>query len=260
MQNILLNAKGVLKLGKLHRTRLEADFIGLFCSGADFGMARHYSPRPLTAGVVTIWYRAPELLLATKNYTPSIDLWSAGLVLAELLQSAPVLTGENPVEQLSLIVKLLGSPTSDDLTALAAIGCPDLVNWRREGLASGRADNMERRFLAQTSPETVNFLRGLLTWSPQSRWTAAEALGKGKTLYSAVAEQWWKENPRAADKEFLPTYPEVRNGDTVGGTERRSRKIDVEDSQGERGSMDDYIFDFEGRNTITRSTKRPRPH
>ena len=223
-------------------------------------MARRYSPRPLTAGVVTIWYRAPELLLATKNYTPSIDLWSAGLVLAELLQSAPLLTGENAVEQLSLIVKLLGSPTSDDLAALAEMGCPDLINWRREGLASGRADNMDRRFLAQTSPETVNFLRGLLTWSPQARWTAAEALGKGKTSYSAAAEQWWRENPRAADKEFLPTYPEVRNGDAVGGTERRGRKINVKESQSGKDSMDEYVFDFEGRNTTTRSSKRPRPH
>ena len=223
-------------------------------------MARYYSARPLTAGVVTIWYRAPELLLATKNYTPSIDLWSTGLILAELLQSAPLLTGENPVEQLSLIVKLLGSPTSDDLAALAEMGCPDLINWRREGLASGRANNMERRFLAQTSPETVNFLHGLLTWSPQSRWTAAEALGKGKTLYSAAAENWWKENPRAADKEFLPTYPEVRNGDAVGGTERRGRKINIKDSLSGRESMDDYVFDFEGRHTTMRSVKRPRPH
>lgn len=223
-------------------------------------MARPYSLRPLTAGVVTIWYRAPELLLATKNYTPSVDLWSAGLVLAELLQSAPLLTGENPIEQLSLIVKLLGSPTSDDLTALAAMGCPELVNWRREALASGRADNMERRFLAHTSLETVNFLRGFLTWSPQTRWTAAEALGRGKTLYSAAAERWWKESPRAADKEFLPTYPEVRNGEAVGGTERRGRKIDVGDKQGEREGMEDYIFDFESRNTTMRSAKRPRPH
>lgn len=223
-------------------------------------MARRYSPRPLTAGVVTIWYRAPELLLATKNYTPSIDLWSAGLILGELLQSAPLLTGENPVEQLSLIVKLLGSPTSDDLAALAEMGCPDLINWRREGLASGRADNMDRRFLAQTSPETVNFLRGLLTWSPQARWTAAEALGKAKTPYSAAAEQWWREHPRAADKEFLPTYPEVRNGDAVGGTDRRGRKINVTEIQSGKDSMDEYVFDFGGRNTTTRSLKRPRPH
>jgi cyclin-dependent kinase 10 len=221
-------------------------------------MARPYSPRPLTTGVVTIWYRAPELLLATKNYTLSVDLWSAGLVLAELLHGTPLLTGENPVEQLSLIAKLLGSPTSDDLAALAAMGCPELVNWRKEALGSGRADNMERRFHAQTS-ETINFLRGLLTWSPQTRWTASEALGKGKSFYSAAAEKWWHESPRAADKEFLPTYPEIRNGEAVGGIERRSRKIDVQESQSGKEAMDDYVFDFDGRNP-SMPTKRPRPH
>ncbi len=221
-------------------------------------MARPYSPRPLTAGVVTIWYRAPELLLATKNYTPSIDLWSAGLVLAELLESAPVLTGETPVEQLSLVVKLLGSPSSDDLTALAAMGCPDLINWRREAFVSGRVDNVERRFRAQTSPETVNYLRGLLTWNPQSRWTAAEALGKGKTARSAAAENWWKESPRPADKEFLPTYPEVRNKEAVVGIERRGREMYIPESGIE--TMNDYVFDFEGRNPMARSMKRPRPH
>jgi cyclin-dependent kinase 10 len=221
-------------------------------------MARPYSQRPLTAGVVTIWYRAPELLLATKNYTPSIDLWSAGLVLAELLESAPVLTGETPVEQLSLVVKLLGSPSSDDLTALAAMGCPDLINWRREAFVSGRVDNVERRFLAKTSPETVNYLRGLLTWNPQSRWTAAEALGKGKTAYSAAAENWWMESPRTADKEFLPTYPEVRNREAVGGIERRGRKMDIPESGIE--TNDDYLFDFDGTKIMSRSMKRPRPH
>ena len=258
MQNILLNAKGVVKLGELCGTVLDASSFGLLCAAADFGMARPYSPRPLTAGVVTIWYRAPEILLGTKNYTPSIDLWSAGLVLAELLQSAPLLTGENPFEQLSLIVKLLGSPAGDDLATLAAMGCPELINWRRESLASGRADNMERRFLAQTSPETVNFLRGLLTWSPQFRWTAAEALGKGKTLFSAAAERWWKESPRAADKEFLPTYPEVRNREAVGGTEHRGRNIDAQEGRVEGESTDGYVFDFESRNLSRRSTKRPR--
>ena len=75
-------------------------------------MARAYNPRPLTPGVVTVWYRSPELLLGTKHYTPSVDLWSAGLVLAEMLLSAPCLTGETPLEQLSLIVKLLGKVIS----------------------------------------------------------------------------------------------------------------------------------------------------
>ena len=222
-------------------------------------MARAFSPRPLTPGTVTIWYRSPELLLGTKYYTPSVDLWSAGLVLAELLLSAPCLTGETPIEQLSLIVKLLGSPTADDLAALSAMGCPDLIKWRRESLASGRADNLERKFLASSSPETVNFLKGFLRWHPHARWDATEALGIGKGHHAAIAERWWKEKPRAVDKELLPTFPEVRNAE--GGKLMANRsQADIERLGGStkedvRGGG--YVFDF-GDQQARRPPKRLR--
>lgn len=222
-------------------------------------MARAYSPRPLTPGTVTIWYRAPELLLGTKYYNPSIDLWSAGLVLAELLLGTPCLTGETPIEQLSLVVKLIGSPTPSDLAALSAMGCPELIKWRRESLAPGRADNLERKFLASTSPESVSVLKGFLRWDSHARWTAAEALGLGKSSYAAMAERWWKESPRAIEKGLLPTFPEVRNGaHTKGAASRgqsevkRLRGAANHDSKG-----GDYVFDF-GDQQVRRPAKRPR--
>lgn len=221
-------------------------------------MARPYSPRPLTPGVVTIWYRSPELLLGTKKYTPSVDLWSAGLVLAELLQGTPLLPGETPLEQLSLIVKLLGSPLSDDLTALSTLGCPELIRWRRESLSSGRADNLERRLLTNTSPETVSFLKGLLKWDPQARWTATEALGKGKSRYSEIAGKWWTESPRATDKEFLPTFPEVRNATAPKEIDHRSAREDTK--QVVKESFESYVFDFDGGSSLRRPLKRPHPH
>lgn len=225
-------------------------------------MARAYSVRPLTPGVVTIWYRAPELLLGTKHYTPAVDMWSAGLVLAELIQSEPCLTGETPIDQLSLIVKLLGSPISDDLAALSAMGCPDLIRWRRESLASGRADNLDRRFLSDSTPETVNLLRGLLAWNPRARWTAAEALRKGKSRVAAMGEQWWKESPHAVQKELLPTYPEVRNGAALKGLQHKGKEIGFEESQvglgGIKSSTGDYIFDFGDERNVHRPSKRPR--
>ena len=217
-------------------------------------MAREYSSRPLTPGVVTIWYRSPELLLGTKYYTPSVDTWSAGLVLAELLHSTPCLTGETPVDQLALIVKLLGSPTPDDMAVLSAMGCPDLIRWRGESLASGRADNLERRFLADTSTETVNMLRGLLKWDPRARWTALEALGKGRGRYATVAERWWQESPRAVDQSLLPTYPEMRNG-----LEIRGKGVDMSGSKGSLGdNSGGYVFDFESQSALQRPPKRHR--
>ena len=224
-------------------------------------MARVYSPRPLTPGTVTIWYRAPELLLGTRRYTPAVDLWSAGLVLAELLLSTPCLTGETPIEQLSLIVKLIGSPTADDLGTLSAMGCPDLIRWRRESLASGRADNLERKFLASSSTETITILKGLLKWNPHTRWTAAEALGMGKGPYAATAERWWKESPRAIDKELLPTFPEVRNVENIGSRTIVHRGgVETGHDGGRLNKYSEgggYIFDFEDQQA-RRPSKRPR--
>ena len=216
-------------------------------------MARAYSPRPLTPGVVTVWYRSPELLLGTKYYTPSVDLWSAGLVLAELLLSTPCLTGETPTEQLALIVKLLGSPTPDDLTALSAMGCPELIRWRQGALAMGRVDNVERRFLTATSPETVNMLKGLLRWDPHARFTAAEALGRGKSKYAVSADRWWRESPRAIERGLLPTYPEVRNCAVGPDLQHRSKA-----PEHAKEGPDDYVFDFDDNSTVRRPSKRPR--
>lgn len=225
-------------------------------------MARAYSVRPLTPGVVTIWYRAPELLLGTKYYTPAVDLWSAGCVLAELVASEPCLTGDTPMDQLSLIVKLLGSPTPDDLSALSAMGCPDLIRWRRESLAPGRANNLDRRFLANSTTETVNLLRGLLSWHPQARWTAAEALGKGKSRVAALGERFWNESPRAIQRELIPTYPEIRNGAALKGLQQRGKENDREMSQassgGTRAKGGDYVFAFEDERNVQRPSKRPR--
>ena len=176
-------------------------------------------------------------------------------MLAELLQSAPCLTGETPIEQLSLITKLLGSPTPDDLAALSAVGCPELIRWRREGLALGRADNLDRKFLANTSTETVTFLRGLLKWDPKARWTAAEALGIGKSRCAATAEQWWKESPRAIDKDLLPTFPEIRNA--VQTTANRNMEIAGRTGKNDLGGGE-YIFEFDEESALRRPAKRPR--
>ena len=89
--NLLLSHNGILKVG-------------------DFGLAREYgSPlKPYTSVVVTLWYRAPELLLGIKEYSTHIDAWSVGCIFGELLQMKPLFTGKSDPDQLQLIYKLLG--------------------------------------------------------------------------------------------------------------------------------------------------------
>jgi cell division cycle 2-like protein len=85
--NILMNNRGEIKV-------------------ADFGMARFCGDPPpsnLTQLVVTLWYRAPELLLGTTTYGSAIDMWSVGCIFAELLTKHPLLQGKNEVDQLSKV-------------------------------------------------------------------------------------------------------------------------------------------------------------
>ncbi|KAI9789100.1 MAG: hypothetical protein M1816_006350 [Peltula sp. TS41687] len=226
LQNLLLNSKGVLKI-------------------ADFGMAREYSSRPLTPGVVTIWYRSPELLLGSRRYTRSIDLWSAGTILAELLLSEPIMPGDSETEQLSMMVKLLGSPSAAEKASLEAVDCRDLRSWTPP---AGRPSNLRRRFDKETQ-RTLTVLKGLLSWDPRERWTAKEALGDRRGgRFARQAADWWAESPRAVDAALLPTWPEVRNGEGVVGHRKRGERrgvVGVEAKGKGKGDGDlGYVFDF----------------
>ncbi|KAL3818674.1 hypothetical protein ACJIZ3_004579 [Penstemon smallii] len=91
--NLLLNNQGELKI-------------------CDFGLARQYgSPlKPYTHLVVTLWYRAPELLLGAKQYSTAIDMWSLGCIMAELLSKEPLFNGKSELDQLDKIFRVLGTP------------------------------------------------------------------------------------------------------------------------------------------------------
>nr|DAD30631.1 TPA_asm: hypothetical protein HUJ06_009482 [Nelumbo nucifera] len=91
--NLLLNNRGELKI-------------------CDFGLSRQYgSPlKPYTHLVVTLWYRAPELLLGAKQYSTAIDMWSLGCIMAELLSKEPLFNGKSEFDQLDKIFRTLGTP------------------------------------------------------------------------------------------------------------------------------------------------------
>lgn len=91
VSNLLLTDKGCIKI-------------------ADFGLARLYSnsQSKMTPNVVTLWYRAPELLFGATNHTTAIDMWAAGCILGELLLHKPLLPGKTEIQQIEMIIELLG--------------------------------------------------------------------------------------------------------------------------------------------------------
>ena len=93
VSNLLMTDKGCVKI-------------------ADFGLARYYGLplKPMTPKVVTLWYRAPELLLNARTQTTAIDMWSSGCILGELLAHKPLLPGKSEINQLELVIDLLGTP------------------------------------------------------------------------------------------------------------------------------------------------------
>jgi cyclin-dependent kinase 5 len=96
-QNLLINKNGELKL-------------------ADFGLARAFGipVRCYSAEVVTLWYRPPDVLFGAKLYTPSIDMWSAGCIFAELANAGrPLFPGSDVDDQVKRVFKLLGTPTME---------------------------------------------------------------------------------------------------------------------------------------------------
>lgn len=90
---------------------------------ADFGLARIYSQnepnRKYSHQVATRWYRAPELLYGSHSYTPAIDMWSVGCILAELYKKTPLLPGQTDIEQLAIVIRTLGTPTEETWPGLS---------------------------------------------------------------------------------------------------------------------------------------------
>merc|ERR1712226_180873 len=89
----------------------------------DFGLARVADPDHdhtgfLTEYVATRWYRAPEIMVNSKGYSQSIDMWSVGCILAEMVSNRPLFPGKHYLDQLNHILGVLGSPTPSDLQSI----------------------------------------------------------------------------------------------------------------------------------------------
>lgn len=111
VSNLLLSERtGAVKIGKISICRVLKTFWVEDFRLADFGLARYFGipPKPLTPHVVTLWYRAPEILLGSTDLSTPIDMWAVGCILGELLGHKPLLPGTSEISQLELIIDLLG--------------------------------------------------------------------------------------------------------------------------------------------------------
>ncbi|XP_021899737.1 cyclin-dependent kinase G-2 isoform X1 [Carica papaya] len=191
--NLLLNNRGELKI-------------------CDFGLARQYgSPlKPYTHLVVTLWYRAPELLLGAKQYSTAIDMWSLGCIMAELLSKEPLFNGKTEFDQLDKIFRTLGTPNETIWPGFSKL--PGVkVNFVKH-----QYNLLRKKFPATSftgspvlSDAGFDLLNKLLTYDPEKRITADAALN----------HEWFREVPLPKSKDFMPTFPAQHAQD------RRLRRI-----------------------------------
>ncbi|KAG8377834.1 hypothetical protein BUALT_Bualt08G0074800 [Buddleja alternifolia] len=139
----------------------------------DFGLARTNSSRGqfMTEYVVTRWYRAPELLLCCDNYGTSIDVWSVGCIFAELLGRKPIFPGKECLNQLRLIVNILGSQKEDNLQFIDNPKARKYIT----SLPYSPGTHFSRVY-PQAHPMAIDLLQKMLVFDPSKRIGVTEAL------------------------------------------------------------------------------------
>lgn len=140
---------------------------------ADFGLARTMplAHELLTSNVVTRWYRAPELLFGAKHYTSAIDVWSVGVIFAELMLRIPYLPGANDVDQMEVTFRALGTPTDKEWPEVSTFPSYNKLQI----YPPPSREELRRRFIA-ASENALSLMRGMLTMNPQKRWDAVQCL------------------------------------------------------------------------------------
>ena len=144
---------------------------------ADFGLSRVYSIpiRPYTKEVLTLWYRAPEMMLGIGNYAIGLDIWSIGCIFAELYIKKPLFMGDSEIDQLYKIMQVYG--TFNELTLPGYKAFPyfnqNFPFWKGTGLRSyvnKRCGSLQMDDLA------YDLLEKMLAIDPIKRITCKEAL------------------------------------------------------------------------------------
>lgn len=169
----------------------------------DFGLARVADPQHdhtgiLTEYVATRWYRAPEIMLNSKGYTKSIDIWSVGCILAEMLSNRPLFPGKHYLDQLNHILSVLGSPSLDDLQFIRN----EKAKCYLLGLPPKQGTAWSKLF-PNADPRALDLLNKLLCFNPFERITVEQALAHPYLeQYYDPADEPVAETPFSFDTEL----------------------------------------------------------
>lgn len=151
-QNLLINRQGDLKL-------------------ADFGLARAFGipVRSYTHEVVTLWYRAPDVLMGARRYSTPVDIWSIGCIFAEMANGRPLFAGTSEDNQLERIFASLGTPNEEIWPSVV-----DLEGWREDFVPHVRPQTIHH--LANLDDMGIDLLARMLTYDPTDRISANDAM------------------------------------------------------------------------------------
>ncbi|ODM17464.1 Cyclin-dependent kinase 1 [Aspergillus cristatus] len=150
-QNLLIDREGNLKL-------------------ADFGLARAFGVplRTYTHEVVTLWYRAPEILLGGRQYSTGVDMWSAGAIFAEMCTRRPLFPGDSEIDEIFKIFRLLGTPDENIWPGVSSFPDykPTFPKWKRQDMAN---------VVPGLEDAGLDLIEGLLEYDPARRLSAKQA-------------------------------------------------------------------------------------
>lgn len=166
-QNLLINREGELKL-------------------ADFGLARAFGipVRSYTHEVVTLWYRAPDVLLGSRKYSTPVDIWSIGCIFAEMCNGRPLFPGNSDTNQLERIFLKLGVPDEEHYPGIVEL--PDWAKVKSKIYSSSSSSKRTKvsesniRRLVKSdrmiTPEGINLLGLMMKYDPGKRISARAAM------------------------------------------------------------------------------------
>lgn len=182
LYQILRAMKYVHSAGVIHRDLkpgnllVNADCELKIC---DFGLSRGFDSVPggddgagfMTEYVATRWYRAPEIMLSFRKYSTAIDIWSIGCILGELLGMKPMFKGKDYVDQLNIIIDILGTPDEETLKRIGSVKAQAYIR----SLPVKEAKPFKSLF-PQADDSALDLLSKMVTFDPAKRLTVLEAL------------------------------------------------------------------------------------